>query len=154
MKIYTSYFYHVRNLRPNQIPVNTAIWPPKWFTNKGHCFIDKRGVLNGVNCSWLVPGMHCENLCRGPQFCADHNPEYCLFLQEYYKQISSLDFDSLVSKLVEVGEKAKELLEFTEEPEIILMFHEKYDNPCSERWMVKRLFKEHGINIEEYTKGV
>lgn len=154
MKFYTSYFYHVRNLKPNQIPVSTAIWPPKWFTNKGHCFIDKRGVINGVTCSWLVPGISCENLCRGPQVCAKVEPNNCLFLREYYKQISALDFDLLVNRLEEIGENAKNLLGFDEEPEIILMFHEKYDNPCSERWMIKRLFEEYNIYLEEYTKGV
>ena len=154
MKFYTSYFYHVRNLKPNMIPVSTAVWPPKWFTNKGHCFIDKHSVLNGVECSWLVPGLQCENLCRGPEHCDTQNPRNCMFLHKYYEQVQALDFNTLLTKLEEIGLQAKTLLNFQEEPIIVLMFYEKDTNPCSERVVIKRLFKEHGIELEEFREGV
>ena len=31
MKIYTSYFYQIRNFKPNMIPVSTAISDPFWY---------------------------------------------------------------------------------------------------------------------------
>ena len=43
----TSYFYQIRNFKPNMIPLSTALWDPKWFhKNKGHSFQfkDKNGV--------------------------------------------------------------------------------------------------------------
>ncbi len=43
---------------------------------------------------------------------------------------------------------------FTEEPIVVLIFHEKYDNPCSERWAVQQWFKENGMEIKEFNKEI
>jgi hypothetical protein len=43
-------------------------------------------------------------------------------------------------------------LGFKEEPVYILLVHEAYDNPCSERWIIQQYFKEHGYNIKEFNK--
>lgn len=154
MEIYTSYFYQVRNMRPHMIPLSTAVWPPKWFHKNGHCFVDKNGVLNGAACSWLRPGESCDGLCRGRNECKQEGPRSCEFLKVYRKQLDKLDFQTFIQKLEQLGGKAKEMLGFEEEPVIILMFHEKYDNPCSEREVVKQWFKDNGIELKEFNTEI
>ena len=50
MKVLITYFYNIRFLKQNQIPVSTAMWDPKWyhdFKDKDYIFKDKNGVYNG-----------------------------------------------------------------------------------------------------------
>ena len=48
MKILTSYFYQIRNFKPYQIPLSTAISDPAWYHPKnGDYYVDKNGVING-----------------------------------------------------------------------------------------------------------
>jgi hypothetical protein len=86
MKVWTSYFYAVRFMKPWHIPVSTAVSDPAWFHDfkgKQHVFVDKRGVLNGLRSEKLKPGNACEGLCRGRP-CNDV-PETCGFLEAYRK---------------------------------------------------------------------
>ena len=72
MAIYISYFYNVRFLKPDQVPVSTAVWDPKWFHDfkgQSHKFFDKRGVLNGLRAESLHPDHTCDSLCRGLEAC-------------------------------------------------------------------------------------
>ena len=62
MKIMTSYFYQIRFMKQNYIPLSTAIWDPKWFhQNKGQDFQfkDKNGVWNGLRAEIFMPGKEC-----------------------------------------------------------------------------------------------
>lgn len=59
MKIYTSYFYQVRNFPINTVAFSTAMWDPKWFhdfKDRKYKFKDKRGIWNGLRATPLVPG--------------------------------------------------------------------------------------------------
>ena len=52
MKLAISYFYQIRNFKPNMIPVSTARWDPKWYHDgKGaeYNFIDKNGWSDKCN---------------------------------------------------------------------------------------------------------
>ena len=143
MKINTSYFYKVRFLNPNQIPISTALSDPKWFhenLGNGHKFIDKNGVLNGIRAEFLKPGNTCHNLCHGKDSC-NGTPTNCSFLKEYRNQIFSLDYEECMSKFSKLGKMLKNLIGFDGEPEIVLLVHEAPTNECSERKVLQDFFK-------------
>ena len=153
MKIMTSYFYQIRNMKPNYIPLSTAVWDPQWYhQGKGHDFQykDKNGVWNGLRADPFVPGQTCEGLCRGPETCNYLGPHTCTFLKTYRKQLDQLDFEDIINRFKLLGETVKEQEGFDEEPILVLIFHEKYDNPCSERWPVQAWFKDNGFPVEEF----
>ena len=153
MKILTSYFYQIRNMKQNYIPLSTAVWDPKWFhQNKGNSYQwkDKNGVWNGLRAEPFVPSEACEGLCRGPETCMAYGPQTCSFLKTYYNQLEQLDFQEIISRFETLGNQIKEVEGFKEEPILVLIFHEKYDNPCSERWPVQNWFKAHDYPIEEF----
>lgn len=157
MKFKISYFYNVRHLKPNQVPVSTAMFDPKWFhNNKGnnHLFIDKNGVVNGVRVSALVPDATCNNLCQGREKCYTH-PNICKFLEAYRKQLSNLDFVEVTNKIAEGIRRIveKNSMYNGEEPECILMVYETPSNICSERVPLKEWFLSHGVMLEEFTRN-
>lgn len=150
MKIYTSYFYQVRNFTPNVIPFSTAMWPPKYFGRIP--FKDKRGIFNGLSCPPLVPGDECNNLCRGPENCATKDSSTCPFLKTYRAQLDRLDFDKVVTRLQAIANQIKEDEGFEEEPVVVLLVYEKPSNPCSERVAIQEWFRDNGIEVEEWSR--
>lgn len=148
MKIYTSYYYHVRFFKSNMLPLSTAVWDPKWFHNKPDnksIYVDKRGIINGARAIMFVPDETCMDLCRGPETCKSGDPDECKFLKNYRKQLDKLKFNKVMDWLKE----CTKVLDTDEEPIVVLLFHEKPDNPCSERVVVTKWFKDHGVNIKE-----
>lgn len=143
MKVWTSYFYAVRFLSPNQIPLSTAVWDPKWFhagRGQGHVFVDKRGVVNGLRAESLHPGPECEGLCRGPESCACGDPKVCGFLRAYREQLARLDVTAFLASLEELGSRLKARLRFAGEPEFVLLVHEPPYKACSERGALQERF--------------
>lgn len=141
MKVWTSYFYMVRFLRPYHIALSTALYDPKWFhafRGQKHLFVDKNGVLNGLRAEVLHPGASCEGLCSGRP-CA-LSPGSCSFLKEYRRQIFSLDRSALEESFSALGGRVRDRLGFREEPEIVLLVHEAPSNPCSERIVLQEFF--------------
>lgn len=150
MKVLITYFYNIRFLKPNQIPVSTAVWDPKWyhdFKDKDYIFKDKNGVYNGIRYIPFVPNDSCNGLCRGPETC-DKTPDTCPFLQNYYKQIYSLDIDKVMDDFNEIRYWLE--LDVADDYEIVILVYEKPDNPCSERHTLIQWFKDNGIDIEEF----
>ena len=150
MKIFITYFYNIRFFKPHTIPISTAVWDPKWYHNfQGHdiIFKDKNNVLNGIR----YPDLSSVNI---PQSCPCENkdPTTCQFIKDYSKYLNTLNFDKVYSDLLFIGNKAKEILKFDEEPEICLMVYEKPDNPCSERKSLIEYFNKHGVSITEWNK--
>ena len=68
----------------------------------------------------------------------------------YRKQLDRLDFDEILNRFQKLGEQIQQTEGFEEEPIFVLIFHEKYDNPCSERWPVQDWFRDHGYDIKEF----
>lgn len=152
MQIQTSYFYQVRFMKPNMIPLSTAKWDPKWFhQNKGQSyqFKDKRGVWNGLRAEPFVPGDSCDGLCRGRKYC-ENDPDICPFLKEYRHQLDQLNFDSIIERFEKLGKIIQADEGFTEEPILVLLVHESYSNPCSERWVIQDWFQDHNFPIHEF----
>ena len=153
MKIMTSYFYQVRNMKRNYIPLSTAVWDPKWWhQGKGNEFQwkDKNGIWNGLRAEPFVPGPTCDGLCHGRETCMAYGPQTCAFLRTYRKQLDQLNFQEIIERFAALGQKIQKVEGFEEEPILVLLFHEKYDNPCSERWPVQAWFKDNGYEIKEF----
>ena len=155
MKIYTSYFYQVRFMKPYQIPLSTAKWDPKWFYDnktQGYVWVDKNGVYNGLRAEPFAPGPLCDGLCSGKENCLTGSPQSCLFLKTYRYQLDQLDYQNIIARCEHMADYIQHLANFTEEPEIILLVHEAKDNPCSERRVIQEWFASHGKIVTEWEK--
>lgn len=153
MKIYTSYFYQIRNMNKDIIPLSTAVWDPKWFhdgKHQGYAYLDDNGVYIGLRAEPFVPGIRCRDLCRGPETCKSRDPHTCDFLSEYRRQLDELDFNTIMMQLDSMSETIMKLRSLKDKPDIALVFHEAPGNPCSERHVVTAWFKDHGYEIEEF----
>lgn len=147
-----SYFYHVRFFKPYMIPISTAVFDPKWyhdFKGQQHVFIDKNGVINGLRIDPLRPPSECENLCRGREGCSTRNPVTCEFMQKYSQHLNSLNFDDFLVELHQHCMLLKQKLKLDRDPLAVLLVHEKYDNPCSERIALIEWFEVNGLNVRE-----
>ena len=156
MKIYITYFYNVRFFKPNMIPISTALWDPVWYHagthNQNKCFIDKNGVMNGIREESLAlpEEKHPEEMCQHDCPFKSKVP-YCQFLEAYYKHLKSLDFKRLLLEFQRVADDVKKITHYEGGPEIVLLVHEKPDNPCSERAGLIQLFKDNNIDLKEWT---
>lgn len=153
MYIMTSYFYQIRFFTPNMIPLSTAVWDPRWFFNnryQGYQWKDKNGVWNGLRAEPFVPGPQCEGLCFGRENCVSKDPSYCPFLKAYRKQLDELDFAEIIKRIYKLGIAIQQREGFKEDPIMVLMVHEAFTNPCSERWVIRNWFKDHGYFPEEF----
>ena len=148
MKISTSYFYQIRFFTRNMIPVSTAIWDPKWFhtgNNIGE-YRDKNGVWNGIRMPILSPiNINTNSCCE----CKIHDPSDCNFQRSYKEYLKSLDFSKIYQSLEKLAATVQQIEGFDEDPYIILIVHEKPDNPCSERKALQEFFQSHGISCRE-----
>lgn len=154
MKIYTSYFYMVRFMRPYEIPCSTAVWDPKWFHDfqgAAHVFMDKRGVLNGIRATMFAPGETCQTLCHGRDKCLT-DPKDCLFLRKYSEQLDTLDFNSFMQHMEETSLIFQQQLKLDRPADFVLLLHEAPDNPCSERVPIHNWFHKHGYQITEWKR--
>lgn len=150
MKYALSYFYQIRNFKPNMIPVSTAMWDPKWYHDwmgPEYTFVDKRGIVNGLRCEELHGDESCEGLC-GPD-CTDHRPECCEFLKNYRKHLDSLDWSAIEKRAQIAAADIQSKLQFTDEPIIVFIVYETPKNPCSERVALLAYFKDNGIDCQE-----
>lgn len=133
MKLATSYFYQIRNFKPNMIPVSTAISDPAWYRPPAdkEYYIDKRGIVCGLRYEPLIvqaQGSHgCP--CMNP-----FNAPFCPTMVEYRQ---------LLNKLVD-KEKTLKAFEFCcnkfNADTIVLIVYETPNNLCSERWVLQEFF--------------
>lgn len=154
MKILTSYFYQLRFFKPYMIPLSTAIFDPKWYHDgydKSYYFKDKRGVYNGLRAEPFVPVQESDGECRGKEYCKDIIGN-CKFLNNYYEQLKRLDFQEMLARFQNLGDKIKKYEGFEEEPIMILMVYETSENSCSERKVIHQWFKDNNYPIEEFNK--
>lgn len=152
MKYYITYFYNVRFLPPNALPLSTCMWDPKWFHDfKGssHHFIDKRGVINGLRAEPLCPRtVHSI----GAEICGKDcgQPIPCLFMEAYYKYLETLDFSDIISRCRLLAEKA--IKPEYGEPIIVFLVSEPPYVKCAERPCLQKWFAEHGIKLTEWER--
>lgn len=152
IKVAITYFYQIRFFKPYMIPMSTAVWDPKWYHNfktQDVCYIDRNGVVNGLRMEPLMPGKTCDGLCRGRETCATGDPDNCDFLKEYAIQLSQINFEVFMKMVEEYAYQMKNKLGFEEEPMVVFIVHEKYDNSCSERAVITDWFKQNGVECNE-----
>ena len=158
MEYYITYFQNIRHITdPSYIFIDTSIWAPKWLdpSNGKKPYINENNQVIGIKEeSFLfsedeVP----EEMCAGkPCPYIDKHP-HCQFLEAYWKHLQKIDFNGyLIPELTRIAEDVRKITHYEGEPKIVLLVHEKPDNLCSERGPLIRLFKEHGIKLEEWTK--
>lgn len=146
MKWSITYYYNIKYLKPNQLPLSTSMWPPKFFLTtfgkNNDIHFDKRDIILGLKERLFVPQQQCECPCKEKDY------QNCLFLKTYYEQLSKINFENYIY--------CKELLIANlsivvghDIDEIVLLVYEKPDNPCSERTILKKWFKEHGVELNE-----
>lgn len=153
MKIAISYFYQVRFFKTYMIPVSTAVWDPKWYhdgrSDQNYVFTDRRGVINGLRISPLMPGRECAHLCRGLESCEVKDPSECLFIKSYSHQLDDIRFDDFMSQLDANITIICGMLNLKEEPVVVFLVHEAPDNSCSERIPLINWFNRNGVHVQE-----
>lgn len=152
MKIYTSYFYQIRNFTPNLIPVSVCLRDPVWYRppQGKEYYIDKRGVVNGLRYEPLIVqkyGVHtcpCEHKDQAP---------FCSTMIEYENLLKLLvDKEKTLKAFEFCCNKLKKELNLKKEPIICIMVYEAPDNPCSERQALQKFFDCKELEIERKDK--
>ena len=142
MKIYTSYFYQIRNFKQNMVPVSTCLSDPEWFKPPigKEYYIDKRGIICGLRYEPLIVQL------QGTHYCPCEEKEIlkgnCPTMKEYRQLLETVDFDKMI--------KAFEfcLNKFNKDT-IVLMVYEAPNNSCSERRSLQEYFYNHGVECQE-----
>ena len=148
MKFKITYFYMLRFLKPNQIPISTALWDPKWYNKDGKVYINDKGVIFGLKCPPLSPQECTPGCCP----CNNKTPGKCKFIQEYMESLRKLNFLEIKQGLENIAREVQGFMGFAEDPEIVLVVYETPDNLCSERGSLIQWFLENNVNLEEYEK--
>ena len=152
MEVYTSYFYQVRNMNPNIVPLSTAVGDPAWYhagLGLSCTFVDKNGVLNGMRAEPFRPGIACNGLCRGRANCASADPQTFAFLKTYRAQLDKLAPPAISQYFKSIASWYEQTYN-QECKALALLFHEAPTNPCSERVVVQQWFRDNGYDIQEW----
>lgn len=144
MKIYTSYFYQIRNFKPNMIPVSTALSDPAWYRPPAgqQYYIDKRGIICGLRYEPLIVQNQGKLICFGLDQCI-YKPSLktqCPVMDEYRRLLYSYVDKGRTLRAFEFCANKFAPLFDGEEPIIVLMVHEAPGNFCSERESLQSFF--------------
>ena len=147
-KIYTSYFYQIRNFKQNMIPISTALSDPIWYKppSRQEYYLDKRGIINGLRYEPLIVQKYGTKKCIGELTCCPfvhYQPYYyCEMLQEYKQLLNTIDFNKMTRAFEYCLNKFNKDI-------IVLIVYEAPNNLCSERRCLQEYFNEHGIECKE-----
>lgn len=166
---YISYFYQIRNMKPNMLPVSTAMWDPKWFHNgksEEWRYMDKNGVINGVRMiDLMMPLYKWEELVKRNESCEHCRTNngtngswisgMCPFMQEYAKCIreKNPDFQKFITFCDGYLQFLNQHLNLCLDT-IIFIVHEAPSKGCGERPELQRWFAENGMELKEWSKDV
>lgn len=169
INFYISYFYQIRNMKPNMLPVSTAMWDPKWFhDDKGERwqYMDKNGVINGVRMiDLMMPLYKWEELVKrneSCEHCGTNNGAnrawisgMCPFMKEYAKCIreKNPDFQKFINFCDGYLQFLNQRLNLCLDT-IIFIVHEAPSKGCGERPELQRWFAENGMELKEWSKDV
>ena len=161
IKFYISYFYQIRNMTSNILPVSTAMWDPTWFHNgkgNGYRYMDKNNVINGVRMNELCMEMYrYEKLIKNKVDCGEHCPglEGCQFMIEYAKCIreKNPDFQKFITFCEEYLQFLNQKFNFGLDT-IVFIVHEAPDRVCGERPILQAWFEENGYELKEWSENL
>ena len=159
MKFYIGYFQELKWFDKTHVVIDTSVWAPKWLdpSNGRKQYVNENGVVIGIKEeSFLMTEDEIpEEMCSGKPCPYIDKWPHCQFLDAYWKHLQKIDFEGyLLPELNRIAEDVRKITHYEGEPKIVLMVHEKPENLCSERAGIIRLFKEHGLEIKEWTKEV
>ena len=141
-KIYTSYFYQIRNFKQNMIPISTALSDPIWFRppDRQEYYVDKRGIICGLRYEPLIVQKY--GTCSCP--CGSKNilKGNCPTMQEYRQLLDTIDFNKMIKAF-------KYCLNKFNKDTVVLIVYEAPNNLCSERRYLQEYFNKHGIECKE-----
>lgn len=144
MKLYTSYFYQIRNFPRNLIPLSTAFWPPKYTIKDS---TGQEALI--IDCPPLKPGAACEGLCNGG--CNPKTPENCEFLKVYRKQLDEINIKDFIEHLNNLRTRICTEEGF-DDIDFAFIVYEAPTNTCSERISIQEWLRDNGIEVEEWKK--
>jgi len=149
MKVRLSYFYQIRNFKPNMIPMSTAMSDPAWyhdFKDQDHIFTDKRGILNGLRLRpIIVQDQSGEHQCP----CETRDSSNCPLAKNYEFALEMVDFPKMMKGIEAFCTDYCIRNNIKEEPIAVLMVYEAPNNPCSERYPLIEYFNRHGVECKE-----
>ena len=160
MEFYITYFYNLRFLPENAICISTAMWDPSWITTKTkngkYYYVDDRNLLIGIKEDSLIFNQNTfeklDEQCQKNCPYIDKIP-HCKFMDLYRKQLEQIDFDNyLIPEFTRIAEDVRKITHYKGEPLICLIVHEKPEVKCSERPILKEVFKKHKIELKEWNK--
>ena len=149
MKLRLSYFYQIRNFKPNMIPMSTALSDPAWyhdFKDKDYIFTDKRGILNGLRLHPIIVQGN-NGSCGCP--CEKKDPTRCPFVSNYEHELELIDLPKMMKGITDFCNNYCQQNNIKEEPIAVLIVYEAPNNPCSERHSLINYFNRHGIECKE-----
>ena len=152
LKIYTSYFYQIRNFTPNLIPVSVCLSDPVWYRppQGKEYYIDKKGIVNGLRYEPLIVQRYGVHIC--PCEYKDQAP-FCPTMIEYENLLKLLvDKEKTLKAFEFCCNKFKKELNLEEDPIICLMVYEAPNNPCSERQALQKFFDCKELKIDRKEK--
>ena len=128
--------------------MSTALEDPTWFKPpKGQeYYIDKRGIICGLRYEPLIVQRQFEVTC--PCELRGAGTGVCEFLTNYRRALETLDFNRVISAFQYCANKFHRPFD-DDEPIIVLMVHEAWNNPCSERKSLQDYFTSHGWECKE-----
>lgn len=164
INFYISYFYQIRNMKPNMLPISTAMWDPKWFHDgKGNewRYMDKNGVINGVRMvDLMMPTYKWQELDyqnKSCQYCGIERgsfvPGLCPFMKEYAKCIreKNPDFKKFIAYCAEYLQVLNRRLNLCLDTIVFIVYEAPY-KVCGERPELQRWFTENGMELKEWNK--
>lgn len=153
MNIYISYFYKIRFMNNNIIPVSTAIWDPKWYhENKGNSYIFSSNTILGLRAEELNPSAIYDSHSDCSRTCGK-NPDSCEFLMKYYDYLNTLSYDEVIDHLYEFSKISQSILHTEHNPDVCLIVHETPDNKCSERGPLQSWFSKYHKYLQEWDES-
>ena len=155
MKFAITYFQKIRQITDDSyILIDTSIWAPKWLdpSNGKKQYVNDQNLLIGIKAEefLMTENEIPEEMCSGKPCPYIGKYPHCQFLEAYWQHLKKIDFDKLLQEFSRVAEDVRKITHYQGEPTILLLVHEKPDNPCSERGPLIRLFAEHGIELREF----
>lgn len=143
MNFYIGYFQQIDQLPKTILPISTAIWQPKWLPK------DRYVVFKELSPEGIEHHDDCVNCPHDKtSFELGVHLYSCEFLKEYKAKLESLNWSDIESHI-----KSSMLL--TDYTDVCFMVYEMPNNPCSERWIIKDVFKlKFGITVLDFSSAL
>lgn len=170
INFYISYFYQIRNMASNMLPISTAMYDPTWFHNGkgvGYRYLDKNNVINGVRMNELCMEAYkyeflikanadCKTVCsENSQSYYEKEKSWCPFMASYATCIreKNPDFQKFITFCEDYLRLLNHKFNFGLDT-IIFIVHEPPSRNCGERPVLQQWFEENGYELKEWSKDL